>query len=434
MQRVAGVVLMTALLAAPPVARAEPHVATDRAGLTAAFAQASYAPGAEAVLAVATDAPSVTVRWTISGAAWGSWQPRSGRIRSFSPRVQMPVRRIASGRGAVRMRLGEDWPGGVYFAQISTPNGERTLAPVIVRPRRLGEHRIAVVMPTYTWQAYNKRDMDGDGVADTWYANPSSIDLCDHPAARSSYVHRRCSVDLGRAYLDGGVPPHFRSYDLGFLIWVARSGRLGQVDFLADQDLDAVASGDALARAYDLVVFPGHHEYVTTHEYDVTQRYRDLGGNLAFLSANNFFRRVDRHGRLIELIGAWRDLGRPEAALIGVQYVDWYRGIYPNKPYLVTDTGAAPWLFRGTGLHAGSSFGRYGIEIDARAASSPPGIRLLARVPHVFGLGISAEMTYYETRRGARVFAAGTMNLGASARYEPASSLLENLFRRLERP
>ena len=35
---------------------------------------------------------------------------------------------------------------------------------------RLGEHRVAVVMPTLTWQAYNLRDVDGDGKGDSWYA------------------------------------------------------------------------------------------------------------------------------------------------------------------------------------------------------------------------------------------------------------------------
>ena len=35
---------------------------------------------------------------------------------------------------------------------------------------------------------------------------------------------------------------------------------------------------------------------MTKRLYDLVQQYRDLGGNLLFLSANNFFRRVDRVG------------------------------------------------------------------------------------------------------------------------------------------
>jgi hypothetical protein len=42
-------------------------------------------------------------------------------------------------------------------------------ASFVLRPRPLGERRIAVVAPTLTWQAYNLRDDDdGDGTRDTW--------------------------------------------------------------------------------------------------------------------------------------------------------------------------------------------------------------------------------------------------------------------------
>src|SRR5207247_1677310 len=57
----------------------------------------------------------------------------------------------------------------------------------------------------------------------------------------------------------------------------------------------------------------------TEHEYDVVQRYRDDGGNLMFLAANNFFWQVRRDGRLLTKVALWRKTGRPEAALVGVQ-------------------------------------------------------------------------------------------------------------------
>ena len=46
----------------------------------------------------------------------------------------------------------------------------------------------------------------------------------------------------------------------------------------------------------------------------------DLGGNLMFLSANNFFWKVERQGSYLRRIDQWRRLGRPEARLIGIQY------------------------------------------------------------------------------------------------------------------
>ena len=195
-----------------------------------------------------------------------------------------------------------------------------------------------------------------------------------------------------------------------------------------------IATGDALAKAYDLIVFSGHEEYVTPHEYDIVQRYRDLGGNLAFLSANNFFYRVDRRGDTITRDGRWRDLGRPEAALIGAQYVDWYQERYQNKPYVVTSTAGAPWLFRGTGLSAGSSFGNYGIEIDAPSSASPRGTRVLARIANIFGPGKSAEMTYYTTPAGAKVFDAGAINFGGTSLWPGVREMMENLWKELSRP
>lgn len=370
-----------------------------------AFELRSYAPGETAGLILWRGAGTTLRIEHVGHGATRRDDPLAG------PRVG-PVLPVRSGR-RIRVPIG-DWPSGLYVARLRGPGGEG-LAPFVVRPKRLGEHRIAVVLPTNTWQAYNLRDVDGNGVGDSWYAH-SGVP----------------SVDLARPYLDGGVPPRFRGYDRGFLRWLAL--RKLDVDFLADDDLERVASGDRLARLYDLIVFPGHEEYVTTHAYDVVERFRDLGGNLAFLSSNNFFYRVERRGRHLFKLGRWRDLGRPEATLVGIQYVDWNQNRYPNRPYTVTWTARAPWLFAGTGLADGSRFGHYGIEIDARTARSPRRIKVLARIPHTFGPGKSAEMTYYETPRGAKVFAAGVINFGGSALWPDVSRLLENLWRRLATP
>ncbi len=207
------------------------------------------------------------------------------------------------------------------------------------------------------------------------------------------------------------------------------------------------ANASRLARAYDLIVFPGHHEYVTTHEYDVIEGYRDLGGNLMFLSANDFFWRVVRQGNTLTRTERWRDLGRPEASLIGVQYRGNDRGQHKGS-WIVRDTADAPWLFDGTGLSVGSRLGRGGIEIDATTRDSPRAVHVLAEIPHIFGKRFTAQMTYYETPAGAKVFAAGAFDLVESIlepdaplpdrralRAEPgAARLLENLWAHLASP
>ena len=111
--------------------------------------------------------------------------------------------------------------------------------------------------------------------------------------------------------------------------------------------------GQTLANAYSLIVFSGHHEYVTTHEYDVVTQYRNLGGNLAFLAANNFFWKITIKNHVMTRVAQWRDLGRPEAALIGVQYRGNDRGGHRGPWILRSGAAATPWLFAGLNLEPG---------------------------------------------------------------------------------
>jgi hypothetical protein len=267
-------------------------------------------------------------------------------------------------------------------------------------------------MPTNTWVAYNTRDDDGDGQGDTWYADPS-----------------RRTVDTTRPFLDRGVPPHFRDYDRAFLRWLAIHER--EADVLSDRELETVANGVALRAAYDLIVFPGHHEYVTSHAFDVVERFRDLGGNLMFLSANTFYWRVVKTRGTMTRTARWRDLGRPESALVGAQYVT-YGGAL--APYVIRRAPAGSWVFAGTGLKPGRLFGSFGIEIDRVTASSPPGTQVLAEIPDLLGPGLTAQMTYYTTGCGAKVFAAGAFTLGGGAMWPAVSRVLLNLWERLAAP
>jgi len=171
---------------------------------------------------------------------------------------------------------------------------------------------------------------------------------------------------------------------------------------------------------------------VSAHEFGLIRRYRDLGGNLMFLSANNLFWKVVFHGHKMRRVGEWRNLGSPEAAVVGVQYVASNYGAQ-QAPY-VADTAGAPWAFAGTGLNTGDRFGRYGYEIDMRSPATPPGTVLVGSIPDLMGPGRTAEMTYYETPSGAKVFAAGALNFAASIDQPAVARLLDNVWARLSRP
>ena len=384
-------------------------------GVDAAFTKRSYAPGEAAELRLATDARVLHLQvfaYQSPGRPSEQDVHTSGVAKTGPIRIDWSAHRNGPALLGV-VRTG-DWPSGLYFVRATASDGRVGYAPFIVRPRTLGTHRVAVVLATNTWAAYNFEDADGDGWGDSWYV-----------------TGRHNSVDLERPFLDFGVPFRFRDWDLEFAAWLNRTGR--SVDFLSDDDLDRVASGDELARRYDLVVFPGHEEYVTQHEYDVIERYRDVGGNLAFLAANNLYRRVDRIGETLVRRAPWRNLGRPESSVVGVQYVGSNNGAR-QAGYTVTGASHEPWAFEGTGLADGDSFGLYGIEIDARTAASPPETQVLARIPNLLGGSRSAEMTYYETPAGAKVFAAGVINFGASLGDPAVGRLLENVWARLSVP
>jgi hypothetical protein len=389
-------------------------------GIEAAFARDSYVPGARAALLLTTHRRALALQlFRVGVAARLPAAPLAGEPHATA--VTAPVSlSLGARRGRPRrvaLTVG-DWPSGLYFARLSAPDGQASYAPFIVRPARLGRHRVAVVLPTYTWQAYNFRDGDLDGFGDTWY------------------TRRTRETRLSRPYLGAGMPPFFVQYDSNFLLWLARGERAGRdrgVDVLGDADFAAVSGPRQLAALYDLIVFPGHHEYVTAREYRLVRGFRDRGGNLAFLSANNFFWRVDRRGRVLTRVAQWRHLKRPEAALVGVQYLASDRG-GRRAPYVVRSTTAEPWLFDGTALRPGSRFGAFGIEIDARTHHSPRGTRVLAEIPNLLGRGRTAQMTYYETPRGAKVFAAGAFTMAGAAMQPPVSTLLDNLWARLAEP
>jgi hypothetical protein len=378
-------------------------------GVEVGFLQRSYPSGGQAAVSIATDARRVRLQlFSLANDPHPTILDLRRNGVAVAPAVTLDWRPYRNGPHPVRIGRVGTFPSGLYFLRVTADDGRVGYAPLILRPRRLGEHRVAVVLSTNTWQAYNLLDANGDGWGDTWNVSGTNR-----------------TIDLRRPYLDFGLSSRYKNWDLGFLSWVKRTGK--QVDYLSDDDLAAAGSGEALRRAYDLLVFPGHEEYVTARAYDVVRTFRDRGGRLLFLAAKNFLWKVRREGQSLRRVGFWRLLKRPEAALVGAQWV----GISSRQGrFVVQGAAVAPWAFAGTGLANGSAFGRYGIDIDSRAGGSPPQTRVLARIPRAIGTQ-AAEMTYYETSAGARVFDAGAINFAASIGHPAVSRLVDNLWARL---
>jgi hypothetical protein len=372
--------------------------------VTAYFPGQSYAAGSTAELEIADRASDVRIQLLRAGM-------NEARISANDVITGKPVTAVRAigavdGHRTVAVRLGARWPSGLYFVRLTAPGGRVGYATFVLRPRRLGTSPVAIVLPTQTWQAYNFRDGNGDGMPDTWYAGGDTAPLV-------------------RPYLNRGVPPHYKYYDHRFLAWVNLTGR--KADFLSDADLNGT-NGAALRKAYRLLVFEGHHEYVTEHEYDAVTRFRDLGGNLMFLSANNFFWKITIRDGVMTRVAKWRDLGRPEASLIGVQYFHNDMGEH-RGPWVVRPAAAdLRWLMDGTGLTPGMSFSSGGIEADDVTAASPKNVRVIAAIPNLYGDGHDADMTYYETAAGAKVFAAGAFTIAGSVWQPHVRQLMANLW------
>ena len=374
------------------------------------FQQRGYAVGAQASASISTDTRSVRVQFFgyPGPGSPGELDPKTG-ASPMSPAVTLDWRSHRNGPHVVGFSPSATWPSGLYFLRATSSDGRVGYAPLVLRPRRLGDHPVAVVLPTNTWQAENLRDANGDGWGDTWIAGVS-------PA----------TVDLDRAYLDSGLPSRFRAESGAVISWL--NGKRKAVDYLSDDDLAAVSSGNALRNAYDLVVFAGSDAYVGPHAYDVVRRFRDLGGRLMFLSGANFRWRAERKGSTLRRSRPWRALGKPEAALVGVQFAA--TGRSGGKPYVVKGAADEPWVFAGTGLTDNSTFGRFGTEVDSTGPQTPPGTVVLARIPRAIGRH-AAEMTYYRTGSGAEVFAAGTRDFARLLDDSTVAQLVENVWARL---
>ena len=192
--------------------------------------------------------PRATRRATIATLVVFNTRTRASRSRSSTPapstlttrRQQRDAgrprdrrrsrRRRRAGHASIHVRIG-DWPSGLYFARLDAADGRVGFAPFVVRPRRLGEHRVAVVLPTMTWQAYNLRDDNGDGKGDTWYAELEGPHRPPRPPVPRPRRARTTSAATTCRSCTGSP------------------GRAAQVDFLSDGDLDGVRERDRHSRA-----------------------------------------------------------------------------------------------------------------------------------------------------------------------------------------
>ena len=82
---------------------------------------------------------------------------RTGGI-AVAPAVQLAWPTRGSATHYVQISATGVAQSGLYFLRVNSADGRVGYAPLILRPRTLGEHKVAVVLSTNTWQAYNFLD------------------------------------------------------------------------------------------------------------------------------------------------------------------------------------------------------------------------------------------------------------------------------------
>jgi hypothetical protein len=340
---------------------------------------------------------------------------------------------------SVSLPVPASWTSGVYLAVLTTRSRFQSEIPFTVRDTRPAD--ILYMTPVNTYQAYNNFPFDPPrGVGWNSGAHPlSGRSLYDYnspvapgyPDGKPAYkvtFDRPYSSEYGNPG-NGGLTD-FEPFTIAFL-----EQRGYDVSYTTDVDADA-EPGTLLD--HGVVMVSGHSEYWSKGMYDAAYAARDAGVSLFFIASNEIYWQVryldDAEGRSRRVVVGykdfkpdpvvdpalrtirWRDLGRPEQELAGVQFpvdgnMDW-----GGQPLVPTHTGF--WPFAGTGLKDGVPVPGelVGYEIDAfdPAYPAPDALWrvLLASSPFVNfeGNDYTHNASIYKARSGALVFATGTMD------------------------
>jgi hypothetical protein len=310
-------------------------------------------------------------------------------------------------------------PSGLYHYDVSDPAGDHFHPPVVVRSAKFPldhppPHTALLVWPYLTWRAYNGYDADLNGIPDSWYQ-----------------FWRQRRVSLVGTILPGGQEDDYQAA-APFSRWLC--SRRPQVDSITDVELRDVPL-DTLRR-YTAIVFPGHSEYYEPATYDLLKRYRDDGGNLVFLQANPFYRqvRLDRSQNAMVMTDLDAREGRSDFALAGVGYDGCCFPRSRAQPYVAAagaDYARVRWLFRGTGVGPGDSFGFAGSESDWIDPELTPRDHIVAARAIVAGNRgtINAALVWSHAGRG-QVLATGNYDF-LRMRRSLTWTLLDNIWRKL---
>lgn len=356
----------------------------------------------------------------------------------LSLRTLPGTRRDCSGRGtsgcgwpvSTTIDIPQTWTSGYYAATFATSVGERSILFVVREDVPGSWSRTVVVSPTHTYQAYNA-------------FGGRSFYPSDDP-------NRMAELSFDRPYLGENGLGRYLGWEKNLVDWMTAENRRFEV--ITDSDME---DPTILAR-YDVVVLPGHSEYWTSAARENLERFSRSGRHVAILGGNTMWWqvRLANDGRTIigykgapsdPLIGKENGLvttnwfsepvNDPENRVLGASFrngglANRMPGGNPDEyellpleqrtPWTVTD--AQHWIFAGTSLSNGATFGRgiAGLEVDGvvfhcgtdgrprrpdGSDEAPLNYHILATIPATEGWG---TMGFFVNSSGGGVFNAAT--------------------------
>ncbi len=356
---------------------------------------------------------------------------------AFVPGAQDDVSLASSGCGwpvAAQAVIAPQWKSGYYVAKLSSQSASAWVPFVVRRGPNAPKAKIVAKLSDTTSQAYNAWG------ARSLYSTP--------------FVPK---VSFDRPY--AGDLTLYEQYQLPFIRWAEAKGYA--IDYCSSLDLHTDPN---FLADYRLLLSLGHDEYWTLEMRDQIEAFLASGGNVCFLSANTCYwqarfdfsnggrvmvcyketeagpvpdpERSDPHRVTVRWYEA--PVNRPENSLTGVSYRNgagwWNDPIVPAQRYRgYTVTNAAHWIYAGSGLSNGDTFGAgsgvddtiLGYETDATliaAGSDPPAVDGSDGTPRNFIVLATADLTDwgpggqagYATlgiyQRNGYAFTAGTVN------------------------
>lgn len=367
-------------------------------GLLAAYANDSVRPGEPLQLHISAAKPwraSIYRIGFFAGKGGTKVGEAAGGKRLFTQKqVDPQTRAVTAGWPVVAEVDTTGWESGLYTVVVRTADGGTNI-PFVVRPDT-AVGKVAIIAASMTWQAYN-----------IWGGASLYKNTAGDFAGRSHAV----SYDRPYDHALWGAP-----IAMGFDIPVARFADDVGIDHVWFSNADVARDPSVLSGALG-VVSTGHDEYWPQSYRDALISARDAGTDLGFLGANAGYWRVGLKDD--EVVCAkdaaiqprnirWRDLGKPESAVVGVLY-----DAFPvSGPMVVRDPDFV--LFDGIRTQVGAKYpGLIGIEADRYypGQQTPRDIEVPTLSPVTCrGKGTWSTTAYYSVESGANVFATGTMN------------------------